>query len=127
MEKSTRYRAPASGPAETPIPHQGSRGRPINAHSDVHWLQRALLPAARQGRRDCRKYTSCSYRESLLATVREKPPSIGALERDPQRQARRVMAKWLHIPLQLQRVVPTAFLEKGEVARATSDIVSYRK
>ena len=109
------------------VPHQGSQGRPINAHSDVHWLQSALLPAARQERTDCQKSTSCSYRESLLATVREKPPSTGALERDPQRQARRVMAKWLHIPLQLQRVVPTAFLEKGEVARATSDIVSYRK
>ena len=59
--------------------HQGSCGRPINPYYNPQWLQRALLPAARQGEGPS-EYTACSFRESILATVREKPPRGGALE-----------------------------------------------
>lgn len=31
------------------IPHQGSHMKPISPYSDLQWLQRALLPAARWG------------------------------------------------------------------------------
>ena len=64
------------------VPHQGSHGKPIIPHSDPQQLQRALLPVARWGE-GLPEYTSCNYRESLLATVREKLPILGALEWDP--------------------------------------------
>ena len=51
--------------------HQGSLGGPISLHSDPQWLQRALLTAAKggEGPTEC---MSSSYKESLLATVREQ-------------------------------------------------------
>ena len=37
-----------------PIPHQGSHRRPISPHSNLQWIQRALLPAA-SWERDCQR------------------------------------------------------------------------
>ena len=59
--------------------HQGSLGGPISLHSDPQWLQGALLTAAKggEGPTEC---MSSSYKESLLATVREQSLPLG-LER----------------------------------------------
>ena len=86
LEKSTSYIACASGPAKAHISDTHSTTQELQeAHSSTFQskgLQRSLLLAASWGR-DCQKYMSCSHRESLLATAREKHPELGAIERDP--------------------------------------------
>lgn len=49
LEKRTSYRDPASAKSVALIPHQESCRRPINTHSNLRQLQRALLPAAMWG------------------------------------------------------------------------------
>ena len=52
-------------------PYWGSQGRPNNTHSNLQWLQTALLPV--EGG-EGKKHTFCSYKERLLAKMSKKPP-----------------------------------------------------
>lgn len=71
---------------------------------------------------------SCSYRESLLAKVGEKPSTFGTIERDPWNgQVSRVMEELWSLPLQLHRAVTRAFPAKGGATGTTADITSYKK
>ena len=112
-------KAQAIGPMPVALaPSQGSCGRPLSPHSDPQWLQRAFLPAAKQGEELPELHILQLQRESL-ATVREKSPTLAAIARDPQSgQARGVTAEWWHLPLQLQRAVPPqSLLSKGRGGR----------
>ena len=72
------------------IPHQGSQGRPTT-HVQICSSYREHSYEQQGERRDHQKNTSYSCRESLLVTVREKPPAPGPVERNTHSgQAKRV-------------------------------------
>ena len=86
VEKSTKYRAPVSGPEKAHVSgtHSTPRdwGSPIHPHSHLQSYREYSDQHQCRGRYH-QKHKYCSYRESLLVTIREKPPTPGALERDP--------------------------------------------
>lgn len=58
------------------IPHPREPGEALLFTFQSTVATESTVPAGRQGR-DCQKCMSCSYKDSLLTTVREKTPPLG--------------------------------------------------
>ena len=77
--KSTRYRTPSSGPVKAHISGtlhtKGARGGPLT-HIPICRATKSTRTSSKAGGETARN-TSCSYRESILATVRKKASPLG--------------------------------------------------